>query len=320
MPTPRANFAIAAYNGKIYCMGGEVLDKPGDYKIYRVVEVYDTVADSWSTKTEIPFDGLGFQVYVVGGKIFALSGCDLFMYDPVTDKWTQKTSMPSPDDIAVNAVLFTVFSVIMDDKITVCFKYVPNDVDLDFLPYFPPSFEFKGKVMIYDAQTNVWSEGKSPPNVQPRVMVSCCMTTGVYAPKKIYVIGLGDGAGQPTLSNWVYDPVKNTWSTVENTPYRVQFGMVVVDDILYVIGGKDAFDYVLFSDTEQYIPVGYKGTIPVSEPSNSDTSEPSILLNIPYVYIAVAALVLIVSVVVTGSVFYFKKKESCSLKIKNKIS
>jgi len=57
MPTPRAFFAIASYQNKIYCIGGAVgmklLDeRSGFYSIIdsNKVEVYDTLKDTWQPK------------------------------------------------------------------------------------------------------------------------------------------------------------------------------------------------------------------------------------------------------------------------------
>ena len=167
----------------------------------------------------------------------------------------------------------------------VYFKHVPAGS----LPPCP----INGKVMIYDAKTNVWSEGKTPSTVYDKTILTTggCMTAGIYAPKRVYAFGLGNGPEQPVLSNWVHDPVYDTWSTIKNMPTcRDQFGVAVVDDILYVMGGKDAFGYDIFSVNEQYIPRGYSGplppvTFPTITPVQSNTpaaseSEPSTLLKL----------------------------------------
>ncbi|MDR0372503.1 MAG: hypothetical protein LBI79_02920 [Nitrososphaerota archaeon] len=278
MPTPRANFVIAVYQGKIYCMGGEVLDKPGDYSIYRVTEVYDPVTNSWSAKKDIPFDGLGFHVYVADGELFAIVGCDLFMYNPVADEWTKKTSISLPDDAYNSAIGFDL-AVVLDNKIMVYFTY-GYDAEV--------WWRSKGAVMIYDTKADVWSEGKTHPDgiygestqspYGTSVSVTgACMTTGVYAPARVYIFGLTSGPGQPISTNWIYDPEKDTWSTVNNMPtYRDQFGVAVVDDILYVIGGKDAFGYDIYSVNERYIAKGYKDALPLVTPKPANpTPEPT---------------------------------------------
>ena len=49
MPTPRAVFAIAVYQNKIYCIGGKTNDT-----YTGVTEVYDPATDTWETKTSTP--------------------------------------------------------------------------------------------------------------------------------------------------------------------------------------------------------------------------------------------------------------------------
>jgi N-acetylneuraminic acid mutarotase len=289
MPTPRANFAIASYQGKIYCIGGESLVKPGDYEVYCVVEVYDTVADSWSVEDDVPFEGLGIQAQVIDGQIFVIKGQDLFMYDPVTNLWTQKTSIPRPDDIATdNSVLFDVFSVVVDNKIMIYFKYCPQGSSP-----IPPTL-LNGKVMTYDAKTDGWSEVTKFSEVISGMVWA---TTGDYAHKKVYISGQSyHGYGLFGVSGtWIYDPVKNTWSTVEDIPttyrpttYRDQFGVAVVNDILYIIGGKAAWGYDVFSYNEQYIPIGYTGT------------------GFGPTFSVITAIVLTVCVVVTTLFFYLR--------------
>jgi len=51
MLAPRASFAIAAYQGKIYCIGGA-----GPNGLCGTNEVYDIATDSWSAKTAMPFN------------------------------------------------------------------------------------------------------------------------------------------------------------------------------------------------------------------------------------------------------------------------
>jgi hypothetical protein len=213
----------------------------------------------------------------VDGELFAIVGCDLFMYDPVADGWTQKTSIPRPDDMYANSGIAVDLAVVLDSKIMVYFTYG-----------YEVWFRSKGAVMIYDIKTDVWSAGKTHPDgiygkstqspYGTTVSVTgVCMTTGVYAPTRVYIFGLTSGPGQPISTNWVYEPEKDTWSTINNMPtYREQFGVAVVDDILYVIGGKNAFGYDIYSVNERYIAKGYKDALPpvITKPPNP-TPEPT---------------------------------------------
>jgi len=278
MPTPRGNFAIVAYQNKIYCIGGGTCNKDGWIKC-DTVEVYDTITDSWSTKASISYDGMCVQANVIEGKIFVINRVypesgnviyELYLYDPVTDLWTQKASIPRPDDIAVYSDIFYSFSIAMDNKIMVYFKYMYG------------YWAFKGKVMTYDPKTNAWNEEGTPPVMSGPYQslgeglnsaTGSWATTGVYAPKKVYVLGLtaNDNEGQ---SNWVYDPESDTWSFAKAMPVdRAGFGVAVVDDILYVIGGtiNGSFSNIV----EQYVPIGYSSTCLVSKPSTTVTPAPS---------------------------------------------
>ena len=94
MPTPRAVFAIAVYQNKIYCIGGKTSD---DYT--GVNEVYDPATNTWEPKTPMPTARSWLTANVVNGKIYLMGGYPNRtlneVYDPATDSWTTKT--PAPD-------------------------------------------------------------------------------------------------------------------------------------------------------------------------------------------------------------------------------
>jgi hypothetical protein len=131
--------------------------------------------------------------------------------------------------------------------------------------------------MIYDIKTDTWSEKVSKPvnTFQHGEVIATGAISGRYAPKKIYV--LEGFIGSLCVRNRVYDAVGNIWSTAKDMPaYRTSFGIAVVDDILYVIGGLDFAeplpDHAVggaigpISLNEQYVPIGYSsapnGSIP----------------------------------------------------------
>src|SRR5208283_4470919 len=64
MPVPRAYFAIAAYQNKIYCIGGQTgyEQDPAADNLWGPVEspvneVYDIATDSWENKAPMPLGG-----------------------------------------------------------------------------------------------------------------------------------------------------------------------------------------------------------------------------------------------------------------------
>jgi hypothetical protein len=141
------------------------------------------------------------------------------MYDPVKDSWTAKACMP---DLYMSTSVFG--TVVLDNKLIAIDAYrFEADVEQ--------------KIMIYDPITDVWSEGfVSPPNViNTRFYGGAVLTTGQYAPQKIYTIHLA--------GNNAYDPIHHTWVAIEPmTTTRSNFGVAVIDDILYVIGGYVSSD------------------------------------------------------------------------------
>ncbi|MCL1976731.1 MAG: hypothetical protein FWG55_01270 [Candidatus Bathyarchaeota archaeon] len=246
MPTPRSNFAIAAYQGKIYCIGGKTSDEWGRDIVCEVNEVYDIATNSWSTKKSLPVNGGSMHAQVVDGKIYVLNSTLTYMYDPVADSWTQKAgAVCSENEIA---------TVVVDDKILL----TSNIYESSASSY--PSW--KG-LLSYDPKTDMWSEKQAPDGGS----VAAGVTTGVYAPKKVYCISRYG-------YNRIYDPVSNTWSTGERMvkpgTTLTGFCVAVVDDILYVIGGHNGYDSIYpgepTAENKQYIPLGHSGAIPDKPP------------------------------------------------------
>jgi N-acetylneuraminic acid mutarotase len=246
MPTPRDYFAIAAYQNKIYCIGGAIgftVDERSGFYSYvtsGVNEVYDTVTDTWETRAPMPDDAMEFQAHVVNGKIYVMDWSLTYVYDPENDSWTSKTRMPPPWPDYDSSPM----SAVVDNKIIVTFEF-SNSLN--------PSEQ--QKIWIYDTGTDSWSEGTSGPTAV--VEGAAGATTGMKAPKRVYVLG---------SSNQVYDPEADAWTIATPMPTdRMDFGVAVVNDILYAIGGyytesREAWLHGLVTPVavnEQYIPIGY---------------------------------------------------------------
>ena len=263
MPTPRYRFATAVYQNKIYCIGGVTSD--GYYSnesIAGVNEVYDPATDTWETKEPIPTPRRGLGAKVVNGKIYLIggyvpdssisTGFSILslneVYDPETDSWTTKAEVPT----AVSSVV----SAVVDSKIYI----IMSDLN-----------------QIYDADTDTWSLGTSLPHSSV-MSARAEAATGVNAPKRIYVFGGGE--------TQVYDPDSDSWTFGADMPAdRDNFGVAVVNDILYTIGGYTATyqnypddwmygpSITLYATNERYTPFGY-GTVPpavsVASPENGN--------------------------------------------------
>jgi hypothetical protein len=265
MPTPRCNFGIVVYQNKIYCIGGITNIVGDEISFTGVNEVYDPATDTWETKASMP-NSTSAQANVVDGKIYLIDGgCNGNLnqaYNPVTDSWTIKEPMPvaiGSDNPPPNT-LSTLVSTVVDDKIYL----MSFSVAL--------SLNWKATIEIYNPENNTWSLKESSPsnlleggNWWSQAAVA---TTGVMAPEQIHIFFAKYPLYSTNLPNTLtYNASTDDWAVeVEAPTSRQNFGVVVLNDTLYVIGGR-SYDYPLSSDNyfyvtaeavnEQYIPIGY---------------------------------------------------------------
>jgi hypothetical protein len=290
MPTPRNSFAIAVYQNKIYCIGSGVNEE------------YDPATDSWENRTPMPTARYGVQANVVDGEIYLIGGYDPTnssvrltineVYDPATDSWTTKAPMPN--------ITYGCISAVVDNEI-----------------YFISRLS---RVQIYDAETDTWRLGTPPPS--ETYWGSAVATTGVMAPKRVYVLGISGYVPEHFVR--VYNVKNDTWNFGANIPtMRSDFGVAVVNDLLYVVGGytlvypeKVEAPYVPtlveHVANEQYTPFGY-GTpdpsyVPPS-PSPTPSQESTTPEPFPTIPVAVASVVAIAVVVGVGLLIYFRKRK-----------
>ncbi len=228
---------LVTCQNKIYVIGGSS-DIP--------TQVYDPTTDTWETRTAIPSTRLGREANVVDDKIYMISGQlntipQLFIpssandvYDPETDTWSQMTPIPVP----VSAYASTV----LDDKIYIISGITGSGE--------APGYHKINLVQIFDPATNQWTNSTSIPIAV--TSAGACATTGVYVPKRIYVLG-----GQ---LNQVYNPETDTWTNATAMPTpRSGFDPVVINDEIYVIGCGDG---VYITENEMYTPSDYNPEFP----------------------------------------------------------
>jgi N-acetylneuraminic acid mutarotase len=290
MPGPLAWFGTAVYQNEIYVIGGAWFMSDS---LKNDVWVYDPAADAWTTKASMPTPRAEVQANMVNSKIYVIGGRETTssvadvneVYDPVTDTWTTKTPIPTPVTQYASAVV--------DGKIYVIggWTFAANSTSTSWVDLN----------QIYDPETDTWSLGTPIPE---GVRANAGATTGVMAPKRIYVIG--DGLNQ------VYNPSNDSWSVDEpipNSAHRLtnfaDAEIAVVNDQLYALGGvyKDANGNG-YSVNEQYTPIGY-GTPDLSTPSPSPKPEQ----NNPFPTTLVIASVIAVAVLGGGLLVYFKKRK-----------
>ena len=281
--------------------------------------VYDPAIDTWENRTPMPTERYTNVANVIDGKIYVISGgnpgfiAQYFtssaneVYEPENDSWTELEPIPTP--------VFEYSSAVLDNKI-----YIIGGREEGVGPRPSPIT----LVQIYDPKTNNWTEGT--PLEQPVAGAAAIATTGLMAPKLIYVIGgdvtlEGNHLVQYSDHNQIYDPQIDIWDFGVRMPTgRSSLALVNVDDILYALGGTNktvydisvpgdateeeweaAYDKIASQRThanERYTPIGYKTPTPSSPPSPE--LFPTTL---------VVASVITIAIVGVGFLVYFKKRK-----------
>lgn len=221
MPTARNAFGIAAVNGKIYVAGGWGYTGPDTQGVQSVLEVYDPMADAWTTKAPMPTARNALAAAAVGGKIYAIGGWTgtentpkVERYDPATDTWSEVSPM--------NAAKSGLAAAAVGGKI----------------------YALGGDTMeVYDPHADTWTVTAST-NWAPRWWLGAAGMHG-----KLYAVGgslSGDPANLADLYDTaqVYDPDHDAWETLAPLPIAdAMLAAVAVDERLYAIGGA-AYDQV----------------------------------------------------------------------------
>jgi N-acetylneuraminic acid mutarotase len=111
LPTGRNHIAAAAIGGKVYVTGGR-LGAGFTSPMTNVLEVYDPVANTWSTRAPMPTIRGGINGIAVSDRLFVWGGegpDGMFdqheMYIPALDRWYRLEPMP----VAVHGVTGAAF-------------------------------------------------------------------------------------------------------------------------------------------------------------------------------------------------------------------
>jgi hypothetical protein len=254
MPTERQYFGIAVYRDKIYTIGGSWWDPVKEGRIAsNTNEVYDPLTDTWETRESMPTNRSSLRASEVNGRIYLMGGRTggqkttvalNEVYDPLTDSWTTKEEMPYP--------VVGYASEVVNGKI-----HVIGGQNEFHDPDDPINTDHN---QIYNPENDTWSLGAPLPTVV--LDAGAGATTGIMAPKRIYVIGgLPGGGGEAIKITQAYDPENDRWEFCASMPTaRAWLAVAVVDDVVYAIGGSSWLFLPKKAVNEQYTPIKF-GTI-----------------------------------------------------------
>ena len=257
MPTVRAGAKTAVVDGKIYVMGGYAgKDNHGkNFKILKVVEMYDPQTDTWVRKQDLPIRRMQFGVGVVAGKIYAIGGLldpkekkpglqgrlDIVeAYDPVSDTWAKRADMPTRRDGFA--------TVVIDDII-----YAIGGSGWPQVGAGGPAL---GTIEVYEPRTNRWTKRPDMPNLRTS------FATIVIADKIYLIGGYAVGAhgvrGERLTRTEVYDPATKRWRLTPTltAPTLPPFSTVAVNGKIYAFGGTT--EDREFSPTVKVFDTGFR--------------------------------------------------------------
>ncbi|MDH3269047.1 MAG: T9SS type A sorting domain-containing protein [Ignavibacteria bacterium] len=258
LPTPRVGASASVINNKIYVIGGctaGLIDVANN-------EVYDPSTGSWDTLAPMPTQRGFLLTCVVHDSIYAIGGGyqtptnKVEVYDPVTDTWTTKANMIYP--------WVGVYGGVVNDSIytmggyfnsRLCFKYnLSSWQQITSIPvggcggpigatvYNGLVYTFGGTVNYpnnplsyvnaYNPQTDTWDTSFAHMPT-PRYALETYLIGDT-----IYAIGGSQSQGTALATVERFDPVTDTWETLQDMPQPYAFfAGAVVDRLIYVISG-----------------------------------------------------------------------------------
>lgn len=186
IPEQRADFAIAAYDSRLYVIGGSV-----DNQNAATLQRFDPASNLWVTLGEKPTPAthiravtIGRRIYVPGGEDSQGRVLDTFeAYDPATQQWEELPRLPEPRS-----------------------RYAL--VDLDGVIYLFGGWDGnqpRDEVFVYNPTTQSWTIGPPLPTARSNAAAA-------VIDRRIYVIG-GRDASNALRVNEYYDPANQIWNS-----------------------------------------------------------------------------------------------------------
>ena len=228
MPTARAKPATAVIDGRIYVIGGYAgIDNRGEnFKILKIVEVYDSQTDTWDRKQDMTLSRFGFGIGVVKKKIYVMGGKNPFedpwrldrveIYDPASDRWAERANMPTIRSDVETAVVRDTIYVIAGSG----------------WPHDGQGGPKLATIETYHPRTKRWQKKPDMPNLKTAFST-------VVVDDEIYLIGGHGGVGfeKYLTTVEVYDPETERWDEGPPMPAgNIPFDAAAVNGKIYILG------------------------------------------------------------------------------------
>ena len=222
-PTPREDAVLAAANGKLFALGGELHDG----EIMDTVEEFDPQTGVWRGRHALPVavcmtaavtvDG---TIYVIGGDAKHGPSASVQRYQPASDTWSLGADMPTAR---------CVLSLTAAGGRIVALGGINLGTEKD-------SWTWLRTVEAYDPVSDTWETGPDLP--EPRAD----HTSLTWRDRILVVGGLTqtEHFGAPASAGVLaLDPAQGRWT--EETPLqhgRYGHGVAARDGVIYILGGR----------------------------------------------------------------------------------
>jgi len=211
IPSPRSRLAVAAYERRIYAIGGETAEGVID-----AVAIYLTESDEWTRGPTMPGAVANISAVAVEGLIYVPGGSradggmsdQLQVLDTSSGTWSEGQPLPSG----------------------LCAYALADQEGQIYLFGGWDGGTYLRQTLRYDPAADAWEVLSDMPT--SRAFAAAGATGG-----RIYVVGGYDGEDELDVCE-AYDPATDTWASCPalNAP-RAGIGAAVIGDTLYVIGG-----------------------------------------------------------------------------------
>lgn len=241
MPRPRDDFAVAAYDGKLYVIGGTIAGRPT-----ATVERYDPDNDVWVALHDKPTPVSHVSGVTIGGRIYVPGGEDedgtvltiMEAYDPRSQQWQSLPSLPAPRS-----------------------RYALADFEGRLYLFGGwDGQQYRSEVFIYDPAIAEWRQGAPVPTV--RRSAGAAVVDGT-----IYVIG-GENESGPLSVNESYDPTSGNdgqWESAAPLPAAIATPAVAgLIDMILVFDPKDRAVVQYSATKDAWSPITIPATVAIS--------------------------------------------------------
>ncbi|KAI0131957.1 hypothetical protein BJ170DRAFT_679855 [Xylariales sp. AK1849] len=248
---PRQEQAVTALNKDIYILGGVNYNFNSILQTVNMVEVYDTLSNSWSVAAPLPLPvnhanavGVDERVYVFGS--LTPSGTDWnaisdsWFYDPWNDTWTGLPAMPK--GTARGAAAVGVYGKTV---------YLAGGTTYQ-QPYAGGTQDAVATVSSYDTNTGIW-DTEFPPLPEPRQHVGGAVVNGTF----YVLVGRTDGAEKVKDDVFALnlEDVQAGWKKKSPMPTaREGLGCAPLGEKIYCMGGEnpELEGHGVYKETEVY--------------------------------------------------------------------